>query len=319
MHRETTKHKSADTFTLKATRDTHSDRESASESGSKMPVTAPKSSVDKPAGNEDGFTRFYNNLATGPLSKLSSMLAFTGLPLTEDNSEDSPGEVKTESTSERANGGPDVKKMFSSAALRAIEDQQRSQGFSGNTFGPGESFYVIPTSGGTASYANIVSKAQQDAQRNRHGDPSDEFVDAWENPVAQSPRLGSDSGAARQPYGAVREEELQLENASLKQILDKLSHRLQAFESHAQDASMAALTQSMASIRTQPSSVTAEMEERMRAMEVQLEREMREREQLGLENQKQKQIITKYRSHWEQLKDSARAKERAKREQSGQT
>jgi len=50
------------------------------------------------------------------------------------------------------------------------------------------------------------------------------------------------------------------------------------------------------------------MEERMRAMEAQLEREMKERERLGLENQKQKAVISKYRSHWEQLKTSAKAR-----------
>ena len=76
---------------------------------------------------------------------------------------------------------------------------------------------------------------------------------------------------------------------------------------------MAALTQSMASVRSQPQNpqsagLNPEMEERMRAMESQLEREMKERERLGLENQKQKAVISKYRSHWEQLKTSAKAR-----------
>lgn len=250
-------------------------------------------------GQDEGFARFYTHLTSGPFSRLSSMLAFTGLPLTEESQE----EVATQSA--RASPGPDVNRLFSRAALRAIEEQQRNQGFPGSAFGPGESFYVIPTSGGTASYADILSKAQQGAQNGGFNEEADEYVDARELPVGQSPRIGSSRH---------REEELQIENQALKQILDKLSHRLQAFESHAQDASMAALTQSMASVRGPSGTPHPELEERMRAMEGQLEREMKEREKLGLENQKQKQIISKYRSHWEQLKDSARAKDKAKRD-----
>lgn len=226
--------------------------------------------------DSDGFGRFYANLTSGPFSKLSSMLAFPGLPLME---QDEPP-VAASSKSARVSQGPDPNQIFSKAALNALHDQKRHPG---HAFGPHESFYVIPPSGGTTSYASILSKGQED-----------EFVDAKE--------VQRDS---------LREEELQIENAALKQILDKLSHRLQAFESHAQDASMHALSQSMASIRGGSTS-TSDIEARMRAMEAQLEREMKERERLGLENQKNKQIIAKYRSHWEQLKDSARARERDK-------
>jgi len=262
--------------------------------------------------DDDGFSRFYSNLTSGPLSKLSSMLAFAGLPLAEQSPEESPTQSKTEKTSTRAITGPDVNQLFSKAAMRALEEQQRKQGFSGNTFGPGESFYVIPTSGGTASYANILSQ-QQGHKRGKSTNEADEFVDAKEH----LPRTTRGSAADLSAPSSIREEELQMENSALKQILDKLSHRLQAFESHAQDASMAALTQSMASVRSQPhshgqnpqtSGITPEMEERMRAMEAQLEREMKERERLGLENQKQKAVISKYRSHWEQLKTSAKAR-----------
>lgn len=265
----------------------------------------------KAVEHDDGFSRFYSNLASGPLSKLSSMLAFAGLPLTEGSQDDAPVSSKSlEKTSVQAISGPDVKQIFSKAALRAIEEQQRNQGFSGSTFGPGESFYVIPASGGTASYANILSRAQQEAQRQQVGDDPGDFGDAREDSARQS----SLSGRAPIATGSVREEELQIENAALKQILDKLSHRLQAFESHAQDASMAVLTQSMASVRTQGTTHNHDVDDRMRAMEAQLEKEMKERERLGLENQKQKQLIAKYRSHWEDLKNSARAKDKAKRE-----
>lgn len=264
---------------------------------------------------DDAFTRFYSNLTHGPFSKLSSMLAFAGLPLTDTSPEDSPTASKIEKTSARVYSGPDVDQIFSKAALKALEEQQRHPG---HAFGPGESFYVIPTSGGTASYANIVSRQQQGGGSSHRAsgskDEVDEFVDAQEILISNDARTPKQLG----PGGtSLREEELQIENAALKQILDKLSHRLQAFESHAQDASMQALAQSMAGgLRPGPgSSMPAhELEERMRAMEAQLEREMKEREKLGIENMKNKQVIAKYRSHWEQLKDSARAREKAKRE-----
>ncbi|PNS15944.1 hypothetical protein CAC42_4345 [Sphaceloma murrayae] len=296
------------------------------------PVLAQLTTADVHKPPDEGFSRFYSQLTTGPLSKLSSMLAFAGLPLTEPD--DSPTASTTTtvqsrpSTSARVSTGPDVNALFSRAALKALEEQQRHPGAA---FGPGESFYVIPTSGGTASYANILSKTREEIRKGDGSREEDEFVDAREDLDAVSEMdgqiRGHGQGKSRDSRGTsggakgeasdgstLREEELQIENAALKQILDKLSHRLQAFESHAQDASMAALAQSMVSHHSHAGRGGAELEERMRAMEAQLEREMKEREKLGSENQKQKLVIAKYRSHWEQLKDSARAREKAKRE-----
>ncbi|KAF2225352.1 hypothetical protein BDZ85DRAFT_280530 [Elsinoe ampelina] len=296
--------------------------------------TSPSSSVESPA--DEGFSRFYSQLTSGPLSKLSSMLAFTGLPLTEP--EDSlsastspsasthPTQKEKSATSARVSTGPDVNALFSRAALKALEEQQRHPG---PAFGPGESFYVIPTSGGTASYANILTKTREELRGQGGSKDEDEFVDAREdlesNPEmdvkSKSKHKTSVIPAVNDTDNTLREEELQIENAALKQILDKLSHRLQAFESHAQDASMAMMNQSIVSHHSRSpmggagtAGVREEMEERMRAMEAQLEREMKEREKLSMESQKQKLVIAKYRSHWEQLKDSARAREKAKRE-----
>lgn len=285
------------------------------ESGHKdMTSTNKQALVGQSIDADGGFSRFYSNLTSGPLSKLSSMLAFTGLPLMEDGQDESTGHSKAGvKTSVRATTGPDVKQIFSKAALRAIEEQQRSQGFSGNAFGPGESFYMIPTSGGTASYANILTRAQCEEQRQHGVIGSDEFEDARETAGGHSPLPGRGQ-VVLNGTGSVREEELQIENATLKQILDKLSHRLQEFESHAQDASMAALNQSLASVRTHGTAHNQDSDDKVRAMEVRLENEMKQREALYLENQKQEKIIAKYRNHWEDLKKSARAKDKAKRE-----
>ncbi|KAI5259377.1 hypothetical protein E4T42_00187 [Aureobasidium subglaciale] len=231
---------------------------------------------------DDGFSRFYSNWTTGPLSRLSSMLAFTALPLTDTPEPDSPTSSRHQKTSARASNDPDVKSLISPAALNALQQHGH--------IGPGESFYVIPTSGGTASYANIVTREQRYARRHHlsnisEDDPA-EFVDAQETLSPRQPNRGLIS---------VREEELQLENDTLKQALDHVSHRLQAFESHAQDASMAALTHSVASIRsTAPSHTSRQSDDDLHAA-------MKEIKRLEHDN-------AKFRAYYSKLKDSAKAR-----------
>lgn len=226
---------------------------------------------------DDGFSRFYSNWTTGPLSRLSSMLAFTALPLTDTPEPDLPTSSR-QKTSARASNDPDVKSLISPAALNALQQHGH--------IGPGESFYVIPTSGGTASYANIVTREQRYARRqglsNINEDDPTEFVDAQETQPTRQPNRGLIS---------VREEELQLENDTLKKALDHVSHRLQAFESHAQDASMAALTQSMASVRTTHS----------KQSEDELQDAIKEIKRLEHDN-------AKFKAYYAKLKDSAKAR-----------
>lgn len=256
------------------------------------PPESARSPVNR--ANDERFANFYQAMTGGPFSKLSSMLAFAGLPLSESpESLQSANKVKQVSgTSERT----EVERYVSKAALNAIEDQQRRRGYSGKTFG-GESFYVIPTTGGTSSYAHIASKSQLGTESRAMRE------------LETAVKISADSSSQRDPTGlAIREEELLMENDSLKQLLDKLSHRLQAFESHAQDASMAALTQSIGWNRPNMASTSMDAEERIRAMELKLEQETSARERLDTDNQKLKQIVTKYRSHWDQLKESARAR-----------
>lgn len=234
------------------------------------------------------------------------MLAFAALPLTETAQPDSPTESRAEKTSARASNDPAIESLISPAALHALQEHQRNQGGSGHSFGQAESFYLIPPTGGTASYANIVNREQRYARREHLSDISEEadaeFVDARETQTRKS----TSSQARTAP--SFKEEELQLENDTLKQVLDKMSHRLQAFESHAQDASMAALTQSMASVRTQPSGPPTGMDiqDERRAMEEEMRRAAREIAKLKSTN-------AKYKAYLENLKNNARAKEKEKR------
>ncbi|MCJ1410847.1 hypothetical protein MMC19_004933 [Ptychographa xylographoides] len=211
------------------------------------------------APQEDSFSRFYT-MFEPLLSKLSAPLAFTGLPL---NPADTPL-TQNLSSSEKSpvvaritppTIDPDLSRLFSRAALRALHSDH---GIPTNAH---ESFYVVPTTGGTMSYANILTNTKH----NSHLTASDdEFVDAREQP----PQPGSPgferfrvppaligSGAskdvvtggqgetgtakkAKEP-AQLTEEELRLENRILRQATDKLSQRLQAFEMGAQRSSMA--------------------------------------------------------------------------------
>ena len=197
----------------------------------------------KKAEDDEGFAKFYSSLTTGTMSKLSSALAYAGLPLTADD-------VKTDQSSQKktvsASNEPDVKKYISKAALDAMEYQHRERGTFGHGFGPAESFYMVQTGGGTYSYADIT--------KNRHShlsgieeDDEDAFVDAREIPGPSSPKHSRfvQHGNQKLSSKGRTQEELQLENDTLKSTIDRLSQRLSNFEAHAQDASMAALTQSM--------------------------------------------------------------------------
>jgi hypothetical protein len=252
----------------------------------RVPPSIVNSDTSAQAKNQDdGFSRFYSNWTTGPLSRLSSMLAFTALPLTDIPEPDSPTSSRHQKTSARASNDPDVKSLISPAALNALQQHGH--------IGPGESFYVIPTSGGTASYANIVTREQRHVRRhhlsNINEDDPAEFVDAQETQPSKQQNRGLISE---------REEELQLQNDTLKQALDHVSHRLQAFESHAQDASMAALTHSVASVRTTHSTAPSNTS---RQSDDELHAAMKEIKRLEHDN-------AKFRAYYAKLKDSAKAR-----------
>ena len=144
--------------------------------------------------NDEGFSRFYNTFEN-ILSKLSAPLAFAGLPLISEegpapsNPEPAPVSKRRPASKERSGSDPDLTKYISRAALRATA----RDGHSGN-----DSFYVVPTTGHTASYAQIMSFDQKERRRlaasihsenpDLFSDPTeeDDFVDARETPMPVS-------------------------------------------------------------------------------------------------------------------------------------
>ncbi|KAJ4331754.1 hypothetical protein N0V87_008932, partial [Didymella glomerata] len=104
---------------------------------------------------EDNFRRFYSAFG-GVISAISAPLAFTSLPLNPTPPTPAPEPPKTEkaSTAKSRNSSPeasrtvkssvpDLAALISKPALRAL----RSDG--GTPLNPNESFYLVPTSGGT--------------------------------------------------------------------------------------------------------------------------------------------------------------------------
>jgi hypothetical protein len=312
---------------------------------------APPAQETSSRTTENTFSKFYNSYQY-VFSKIPAPLLFAGLPL-------SPGQAPPEKqapakkqdkekTRAPSSDEPDLTKMFSKAALRAIRDDV------GPSFGPQESFYLVPPTGGTVSYAGILSggggrPGTAQGIPETIDEDADEFVDARENLGPPSPRSlrssrkGASPSASRdggrkslkdfQSPGVNKTmEELELENATMRNLLDTQSKRLQMWELSSQSQSMA-LQQSMRAVRQRPDlpntmsdpamlerMASAEPERgkqdtdsdanaKLKELEEMLKAEREERLALEQKNKKMESTIGRYRDKWEQLKAGARKKE----------
>ncbi|CAI7626453.1 unnamed protein product [Penicillium glandicola] len=311
-----------------------------------VPPTAAESGglKDKPAIADEAFNRFYSAFG-GLVSKVSGPLAFAGIqmgstdPIRAEQSRKSSAEVKLDrehAVLDRSMtaGEPDVNKLFSRAALRSIRD--------GSGAGPGnpaESFYVVPTTGGTMSYAGILTRAEKQARRNSLEDGDDDFVDARETPSSPEMRhsaSGSRIWAGRRaapdklttPQTHKTMEEMQVENETLRNLTDSLATRLHMWEVSAQNSSMA-LQQSIRMMHRQstgtpdyfhpPTGTTspvatltappaADTDARIKELEEQIQRSQQKLETAAHENDKLKNVLGRYRDRWEKLKEGAKTR-----------
>lgn len=287
---------------------------------SEVKVSEPLIEAPAASAADEGFSKFFENI----LSKLSAPLAFAGLPLTV---EESPAPVVTEpaafnkrrtAKSNERTSSPDLTKYISRAALRAT-----TQGaLSGN-----DSFYVVPTTGGTVSYAHILSFDQKERRRlaasihsentEIFADPEeDDFVDARETPMPPSPatsrRSFGRSVTSRDVENKV--EELEIENQSLKSCIDKLTNRLHAFEMSSQQNTFA-LQESMRLIRDSsparpdiPGRGDETLKRRLTELEERVALDGREVERLTKANDRLNIVIDRYRDRWEKLKAGAKTR-----------
>ncbi|KAH7238819.1 hypothetical protein BKA59DRAFT_260916 [Fusarium tricinctum] len=278
------------------------------------------------ASEDGGYARFYSSFGS-LINKISAPLAFAGLPLIQEESgvsetPDSP-EMSPRRSHLKASPSkilePDLTKIYSKATMQALVRDGH---------GPNDSFYVVPSTGHTMSYANILSFAEKEKRRlgaSSHSDfldvpdeEDDDFVDAREAP-SLSPGAKRRIGRARTDKELSNTiEELYTENKSLKDMIDKLTKRLTAFETSAQTSAMA-LAESYRLMRpgspsTSPYSnkvADETLRRKNQEMEEQLAAVTKQMERLEKDNRKMQKVLDKYREKWETLKAGAKARREA--------
>ncbi|PHH76273.1 hypothetical protein CDD82_4062 [Ophiocordyceps australis] len=280
-------------------------------------TTPPRTQGPPPGADDGGYARFYSTFGS-LINKISAPLAFAGLPLIQEESmslQEAPGSVSPGSSppalskqkglrpvqSQSISPEPDLSTIYSKATMRALVHGSTS-----------ESFYVVPATGHSMSYANILSYAEKEKRRHEAADDDDDdFVDARETPVPSSPGISWRKPPRHQGDRELRNtvEELSVENRSLKDMLDNVSKRLHAFEASSQHSTMA-LAESYRFVR--PASPkdqggrakTAGSEDELAAVLRQLDRAEREKRRM-------QKSLEKYRDKWELLKAGAKARREA--------
>lgn len=113
-------------------------------------------------------------------------------------------------------------------------------------------------------------------------------------------------------------EELEIENAALKQLTENLNDRLYEWEKNAQKQT-SVLQQSIRSLQSHQShggrareatihEGGAQTEEEIRQLQEQHDATLREMERYARENEKLKVVVMRYRERWEKLKEGARVR-----------
>jgi hypothetical protein len=290
---------------------------------SEPPTTEPSS----PAPSEDGFSRFYSTFGS-LINRLSAPLAFAGLPLVAEEAPPPPAPVPVEPAQRKPRNKqpasaaePDLSKIYSRATLRSLARDGH---------GPSDSFYVVPTSGHTASYASILNHENKEKRRlaasihrgpddNDDNEDDDDFVDARESQAPSSPTRKRLVRTRSEKDLRNVVEELHLENASLKDVLDKVSKRLHAFELNSQSSHLA-LAQSLRLRRpgsplsasevagASPATTEEALRGRNRELEEQLAEMVQRMQNLEKDHLKLEVTVEKYRERWEKLKAGAKAR-----------
>ncbi|KAK5998329.1 hypothetical protein PT974_00708 [Cladobotryum mycophilum] len=284
-----------------------------------------KTEPASPPKDDGGYTRFYNTFGS-LINKISAPLAFAGLPLIQEEpttpieADETPNVSPTKPTRIRISPTPtmepDLSKIYSRATLRALAREGHVAT---------DSFYVVPSTGHTMSYANILTYAEKEKRRleaSAHGDlgisineDDDDFVDARESPVPLSPGARRRIGRAhsdRDLHNII--EELSLENKSLKDMMDKLTKRLHTFEASAQSMALAESYRIMrpgSPLSAGGGKVNDDVIKKNHELEEQLAAIMKQMERLEKDNRKMQKTLEKYREKWETLKAGAKARREA--------
>jgi hypothetical protein len=301
------------------------------------PMAAPEESTTSQESVDSPFHQFYHTFE-GLVSKMSAPLAFAGLPLAQ------PAQVKEPDPQVKAKTKPsatpskpprmDYSHLISNAAFRAVSALPDNPGPASGKVE--DSFYYVPTAGGTMSYAEMVNRADREEARTLRGHhrqisnlsniSEDDFVDAPSEQPSKPIRRGMTN---ERKVDSKTMEELALENQALKHITDTLSRRLHVFEMSSQ-TSTAALAQSIRSLPRSPvmtpttsrnkakqpatkgpsvastseepaSDRIAELEEILRKSDARVKKK-------DAENEKLRATVERYRDKWDNLKAGAKAR-----------
>ncbi|KAI1214132.1 uncharacterized protein F4807DRAFT_115381 [Annulohypoxylon truncatum] len=181
------------------------------------------------AASDEGFSRFYSAFGS-IINRISAPLAFAGLPLISEEDPSSPPSTtshtntnththtpattpsepqpkqpsqKRSSRIRNSSAGvaePDLSKLYSKAALRAVTRDGQSAAT--------DSFYVVPTSGHTASYASILTFADKEKRRleaqGGAGGLDDITNDADDNDFADARGRGTSPAPLPHRFGGAR-------------------------------------------------------------------------------------------------------------------
>lgn len=299
-------------------------------------ATSPAAATAAAKPAEDGFTTWYNTVES-LLSKLSAPLAYAGIPLTAEETPDTATQENSQkqrpTASKTISTDSDLTKYFSRAALRAASRSENPGG---------DSFYVVPSTGGTVSYAGIMkyeAKEHRRLQQSMHSEnpdlfEEDEFVDALDVQVkdtySKSPTAQKLLSSSRTHKDRIIEE-LYYTNKELKEATNNMSKRLRAFEMGSQRSAMALQESMRFSCPTSPiipasdnpklAARIKELEDQMtqyhaditrggdsalvtriKLLEEQSIRDRRKMEEIAAKNRDLKIILTKYRERWDNLK-----------------
>lgn len=175
----------------------------------------------KPPSSEEPFSKFYsslNTLVSRIGSPFAASLAFAGLPL-----------------------DPDPDSDAEAAARRALlprgwtEGRGRGRGLETgwSTGEGGESFYVVPVSGGTLSYAGVVRRDSSPAASPPDDLGGFDLLKPRSSSTRDSinfPALGERANSNPLTGYAKTKEELQLENTGLRQAIDHMSRTMHTWQ-----------------------------------------------------------------------------------------
>lgn len=183
---------------------------------SSKPTTNPLSLLppDEPS-TDASFSKFYsslNSLITKIGSPFTASLAFTGLPVgTASSDNEIPPDVLPKGWTQGRGRG-------------------RNLGLNDAPGAGGESFYVVPYSGGTMSYANVVQRTPTTVEEEKDKTARRSRSYHAQQPVPSSLRQPRDEETAKFAGHEKTLEELQLENSTLRRTLEQLSRSMNKWQ-----------------------------------------------------------------------------------------